>query len=283
MRKFLFLSFLPCLAWANDESLHSISFTYSQFSETLSFRDVEYELSPNSTSAAYTYISPKGWIWRADLWNEDANKALARGARIEKDAWGGGVSLAYPFADYEFELSYAYSRPKLNAWGQAGSRLEERNESQEYGIGVSSFFEHHQWSLIPSIHLAYQDSQSLDLIRINNTSLSTESNESGWLVSTALSLSYLHEYNNQTSISPFLGLSWTDFLEGKGLTRTRASRRNISLSTTEETSLDTEGYGLISAGIGLSFDRYHLDLSIDETIDLPSVGTQVNIGFGVVW
>lgn len=283
MRRLILLSLFPCLVWANDESLHSLNLSHSQFTETLSLGGNDYELSPNGFALAYTYISPSDWIWSGSLWKEDAKETFARGAKIEKQAWGAGLSFIYPMNEFDLELNYAYSQPELDARGPGGNSLEERNESMEYGIGVSSYFEHYQWSLSPSIELAYQDSKAQDRIRINNTSLLSESNETGWLISSALNLSYLYELSAQASLNPFIGVSWKDFLDGKGLTRTTALRRNISLSSTEESKLDADGSGLISIGIGFSCDRYHLDLSVDETIDFPTVGTQVNIGLGMVW
>lgn len=284
MRRLLLFSLFPCLAWANDESLHFLHLSYGQFSERVNLRNVEYKLLPDSIAAGYTYISPSSWTWRANFWREEAQKTPGESGQIEKQAWGGGISFAYPIADYELELSYSYSRPSFDALGATGDRLEERSKSVEYGFGASHYLVvHHRWSLVPSIQLVYQDRTSEERIQVNNTSQLSDSSESAWLVSSALNLSYLYDINDQASINSFIGVSWSDFFKGKGVTRITAVRRNISLSTTEENKSSSDGSGLVSAGIGLSFDRYQLDLSVDETIDLSSIGTQVNVVFGVLW
>ena len=283
MRRLILLLIFPGLTFANNEGLHSINLSYSQFPETLSLRNIEQELRPHSLAAAYSYIAPSGSVWRSDIWNESAQKTVIDTGKVDKQAWAGRVAYAYPLANFEFELSYSYSRPKLDALSITGNRLEERSKTVEYGVGASYYLEKNQWSLVPSIQLAYQDSSLQERIRVNNTVLWSALSESGWLVSSGLIINYVYELNTQADISPFVAVSWTEFFEGKGLTRTTALRRNVSFSSVEETELDEDGTGLASAGVRFAFDRYHIDLSVDETIDLPDVGTQVNAGFGIVW
>lgn len=283
MRRLILLLLFPSIVLASDEGLHSISVSYGQFPESIRIRNTDHELSPESYAAAYSYISSTGFIWRTNAWNEEATKLFTQGAKIEKQAWGGAVSVAYPISDFEMELSYSYSKPRLDAVGTSGNSLEECNETMEYGIGISSFFEYWAWSLAASFQMAYQDSKSEDHILVDNTTLVIESSESGWLASSTLSIGYLYQLNDRVGISPFLAVSWSDFLEGNGLTLTTASRSDISLTTEEEVKLDSDGSGVASIGVGLSFDNYYLDVSIAEAIDLPSIGTQMNVGIGVAW
>lgn len=271
------------MACASDESLHSLNFNYSQHSETLSFGNSNQDLSPDTFGMSYTHISASNMIWNASIWEESASASFANRAQVEKQAWGGGLSVAYPYKDFELELAYSYSRPELDVRGPLGNGLNERSETTEYSVGVATFLEHYEWSLVPSVYLGYQYTESREKSRNNDTVLVTSSSESGWLFSSSLSLSYLFEFNSETALSPFIGISWTDFIEGKGLTRTTASRRHLSVSSEEESDLNSDGSGMVSTGVSLSIRNYHFDLSIDETIDLPNIGTQVNFGFGVVW
>jgi hypothetical protein len=288
MRKLGLLFLCPALVSASDDDLHMLSLGYSQHDETLSFRTVDKTLSPDTFNLGYAYFSETGYILRADIWTEESRGRFRNGAQVEKEAWGGGISLAYVFEDVDVELAYSYSHPEIDAWMPSISRSSEQSESKEYSLGVSTFLEcfseHDEaWSFLQSLQLGYQQTDSIESGQVNDSSASTSSNQSGWFLSSALNVSYLYEMSRQASLSPFVNVSWTSFIQGEGLTRTTAFLRNISRSSTETSDIDTDGSGVASIGVGLSVDRYHFDISVDETLDLPSIGTQINLGLGVVW
>ncbi len=278
-----YLLICPIAAWAGDEDLQSFKLSYSQYDETLALEAIETEVSPASLLASYTYISAEGLVWSGDIWHEEAKESIKANAKLEKGAWGGGLSLAYSLGDLEVEWLYSYSRSDLKAWSGAENRIEEDSESFEYGVRTLVYYSWDEWSMSPSVLLAYQDTRSQIKAWLNKIVISEKSSETAWLVSPALSLSYMFELNDRATLSPNLALSWNDAFHGEGRVRTLAYRRSASLSEEGESELGLDGSGRLSLGASLSVDSYYLDLSLDEMINLPNIGTQINLGLGMVW
>ena len=118
-----YLLICPIAAWAGDEDLQSFKLSYSQYDETLALEAIETEVSPASLLASYTYISAEGHGWSGDIWHEEAKESIKANAKLEKGAWGGGLSLAYSLGDLEVEWLYSYSRSDLKAWSGAENRI----------------------------------------------------------------------------------------------------------------------------------------------------------------
>lgn len=283
MHRLFALLLFPLSAWSGEDNLHSLSFSYGVHSETLSFNSFDADLSPESIDLTYTFISQKGPMLTLDTWQETANTSFAQDAELEKKVWGFGVSLAYPVLSVDLVLSYVYSKPEMKAWAASGNRLEEYSETSEYSAGVSGYFAYDAWSLVPSLQLGFQYVDSLNQSYLNENVITLEASQSGWFAAPSLSLSYFYELNSQAALSPFLGLSWTNFFQGEGLTRTSIFRRSASLTSSTESDLETDSSGSINAGLELLIDRYQVELSFEEAIDLDNIGTQWNLRFGLVW
>jgi Autotransporter beta-domain len=280
---FTFIAFTLSLSSAWAEDLHALDLSYSQYGETLSVQSFEKELSPQALALAYTYISAQGAVLSLDAWHEDDQASLRAGGGLDKSAWGYSVSAAYPLDAFEVELSVAFSKPELDAKAASGNSFLERSESTEYGMSSRFYIMPGKWSFISSLMLGYQALDSHATSKISGLTVSSEIRESGWFLSPALDLSYTFELNERVSISPFVALSWTEFFNGRGATRTSLVRRNVSFTQQIAEDIDSDSSGLVSLGATLSFAQYSLGMSVDETIDLSNVDTQLNFNLGFVW